>query len=86
MSVILWFIVIYLLFRFIFRFVIPVISATRTVRSKVNEMRQTMESYQNTSGPGTQEATVDNGSSSYNSRQAKPADSKGDYIDFEEVK
>jgi hypothetical protein len=83
MSVILWFIVIYLLFRFIFKFVIPLISATRTVQSKVNEMRQNMNGYQTTTSNGT---TVESNSDNYKKSQASQPGSKGDYIDFEEIK
>jgi len=61
--------------------VIPLISATRTVRSRVDEMRQSMEGRQNHNGSYSNEENTD-----YSKNESKPAKSKGDYIDFEEIK
>lgn len=71
-----WAIVIYLLVRFIFNFLIPVFKATRQMRNQVKEFQSKMEEQQ-TQQPFRGSAQA---------QQANPKASKEDYIDFEEVK
>ena len=69
----------YLLVRFIFGFVIPVLKAGITVRKKMKEMHSQMEGYQNT----------ETSSSSINTSEGRKSSAKAsssDYIDFEEIK
>ena len=77
-----WIIACYFLYRFIFGFVIPVLLATRNVRAKMKDMRQNMGEFENTN-----QTTSSSGNGSVNQGTTTSASSsKGDYIDFEEVK
>ncbi|MBS1778012.1 MAG: hypothetical protein JST70_01720 [Bacteroidetes bacterium] len=72
--IIFWSIILTLLFRFIFRFLLPVVTITRAAQSKMAQMQKQMEDMQRaqqTPQPASQQRTnkID-----------------GDYIDFEEVK
>jgi hypothetical protein len=73
-----WFIIFYLLFKFLFRFVLPLVIATRKVRSKIKEMK---EEAQFSNNHQSSESPTD----AFQPKQTSPA-SKGDYIDFEEIK
>lgn len=70
--------VIYILYKFIFEFVIPVYRTTRQVKQKMNDMQQRMR--ENEGSP------VNN---QYTKTQAPEAHKKPvheDYIDYEEIK
>jgi hypothetical protein len=68
---------IYLLYRLVFHFIIPLYKTTRQVKKSFRNMQDQMR--QHTDPYGQQQPQ--------NSQQKKPAASKtGDYIDFEEVK
>ena len=69
--------VLYLLYKLIFEFIIPVYQTTKQVRQKVNEMQHTMN-----------EQAKQQQSSQYTSttNQASPKPKSDDYIEFEEVK
>jgi hypothetical protein len=73
-----WFIIFYLLFKFLFKFVLPVVIATRKVRSKIKEMNEEAQLGSN-GQPG------DSRPEAFQPKETSPA-SKGDYIDFEEIK
>lgn len=70
---ILWSIVITFVLRFIFRFLLPVVSMTRAAQDKLHQMQQQMEDMQQ-----KQQQTPPA------SKKANKID--GDYIDYEEVK
>ena len=77
-------IIIYLLVRFVFNFVIPLFRVTKQMRDQVKEFQDRMneqQQYQRTSGPDT--ATGVHSTPKDSRRQKKPA---GEYIDFEEIK
>lgn len=66
----------YLLYKIIFDFIIPIYQTTKQVKQKVNKMQQDMNEQlrrQNNNKPDEQKA-----------KPAMPV--KDDYIDFEEVK
>ncbi|RYZ22284.1 MAG: hypothetical protein EOO16_09635 [Chitinophagaceae bacterium] len=67
----------YLLFRFVFGFLIPIIRTTRQVKRSFREMNQRMQdAYGGTNAaPGATSVPP-----------ATKAPSKDDYIDFEEIK
>ena len=70
--------VIYLLYKFIFEFIIPVYNTTRQVKRKMSEMQQQMQ--QNQQAPANDP---------YIKTQATEAPKKPaheDYIDYEEIK
>lgn len=77
----LWSIVLYLLFRFIFNFLIPLITATRQIRTKMKDMQGNVQDFQER-----------NANQPFNDKREQPPQdyktnsSKGDYIDFEEIK
>jgi cell division protein FtsX len=77
-KIILWAIVIYVLYRFIIGFVLPVTKVASQMKNKVKEMqdlqRRQQEQYQQQQQPVKEKITP-----------TAPA-SSGDYIDFEEVK
>ena len=75
--------VIYLLYRFIFNFIIPVYKTTKQVKKQFRDMHSKMEenmnqqsSYSNTAGE----------KQAGESKKSSSNDRGGDYIDFEEVK
>lgn len=77
-----WTILLYLLYRFVFGFLIPVISASRQMRGKIRQMQEQMKNQYDQQNP--QQGYSSNTS---NSSDTKPSgNAKGEYIDFEEVK
>ena len=83
-------IVLYLLYRFIFNFLVPVARATRQVREQFRNMQdpnnnagaQSQRSYTN-AGPFTASKGPDAPKTGQRPSGKAPA---GDYIDFEEIK
>ena len=66
---------IYLLYKLIFDFIIPVYQSSKKIRSQFNEMQQKMQN------------DMRNQQNPQRPSQPEPAPKKeGDYIDFEEVK
>ena len=68
--------VIYIAYKFIFEFIIPVYNTTKQVKQKMNEMNQRMQ--QSDSAP------VNNQYTKTEAAPKKPAHE--DYIDYEEIK
>jgi len=88
-------IVLYLLYRFIFNFLVPVARATRQVREQFRNMQDPMHN----NGSGAQSQRSYTNSSPYTASKGPDAAPKpgqrpgpsgkapaGDYIDFEEIK
>jgi len=77
-KVLLWAFAIYMLYRFIFGFVIPVSKTASQIKQKMSEMQQ-QQAFQQHEYAHQQEQP-----------QQKPTDSptakKDDYLDFEEIK
>ena len=70
---------VYLLYRLVFNFIIPIYRTTRQVKKSFRSMQEQMR--QNSDPFGQQQAQGNQ------SQNKKPGTSKvGDYIDFEEVK
>ena len=69
--------VLYLLYKLIFDFIIPVYQTTKQVKQKVGEMQQKMNEQMK-----QQQSTKFTGPA----KEAGPAATKEDYIEFEEVK
>ncbi|MBS1580454.1 MAG: DUF4834 family protein [Bacteroidetes bacterium] len=80
MKLIIWAIVIYLLYKLIFEFVMPVSKATSQMRNTIKQMQEQQRANgqsQNQYGQSTQNPQ----------QQSNTANTKaGDYIDFEEIK
>jgi len=75
----LWGLLIYFVYRFVFNFLVPVVRASRQIKRQVRDFQSRMqEQNQQSQGP---EHTPNN-----NSSAQRTTASKGDYIDFEEVK
>jgi hypothetical protein len=73
--IIFWMITLWILYKVVFQFVIPVYRSTKVMRQKFREMHQQMEDQMNQSN------------ATDSSRQKmNPDASKGDYIEFEEIK
>jgi len=70
--------VIYILYKFIFEFIIPVYKTTKHVKQKMNDMQQQMRQEQGSpaNGPFTKPGSAD--------APKRPA--HDDYIDYEEIK
>ena len=81
-SYVLAFFLIYLLYRFIVGFVLPIYSASRKLREKMHEMNQQHPSGYNQGTDGTPKKP---GYSSSASSSGAKASGK-DYIEFEEIK
>jgi membrane protein insertase Oxa1/YidC/SpoIIIJ len=72
-KMILWALFFYIMFRFVTRFLLPVIKVTRTASAKMREMQAQMEQMQqkaNNPAPSPKQPKVQ----------------EGDYIDYEEIK
>ena len=69
------FLIVYLLYKLIFDFIIPVSRATSQVRSKINQMQQQQQ---------PQAASRQKSTSTTTTTSVRPPSE--DYIDFEEVK
>ena len=75
---------IYLLYRLVFGFIIPVYKTTRQMKRQFREMNSRMEDYMN-----QQQSAYSTNSSEKQTSGAETSSNKeqvGDYIDFEEVK
>lgn len=70
--------VLYLLYKLIFDFIIPVYQTTKQVKQKVGEMQSKMAEQMK-----QQQSSQFSGSTQ---QQAPPKASKEDYIEFEEIK
>ena len=68
--IITWAIVIALLYRFVVRFLFPVVHITKATNDRLQQMQKKMEEMEQKN----------------NSNQSKPKTKEGDYIDYEEVK
>ena len=68
---------IYLAYKLVFHFIIPIYKTTRHVKKQFREMNSRMESHMNQQQANTQT------SASQTENKKAPA---GDYIDFEELK
>lgn len=77
----------YLLYKLIFDFIIPVYETTKQVNKKMGEMQRNMNEHFNQSA-GFREQSAGSGAQTQantsTEKAAKPA--KADYIEFEEVK
>ena len=78
MRVILLTLLIWFLYNFIFKFVVPVYKTTREMKDKFREMHNRMQD------PGGQHQDYSNTTSSAPNASSKAA--REDYIDFEEIK
>ncbi|MBV4357727.1 DUF4834 family protein [Pinibacter aurantiacus] len=86
-----WAIGLYILYKLVFDFIIPVARTTQTVRKQFRTMQEQMngqgggfnEYYNQTNG---NQASENHSGFSVNERHSKPSGDKEDYIDFEEVK
>jgi len=73
-EILLWGFVIYLVYKFLFEFLLPVGKVARNMKQKMNEMKEQQTQQQSfNQNPSTTEAT-------------KPKVDEKDYIDFEEIK
>lgn len=73
--------VLYLLYKVIFDFIIPVYNTTKQVKQKVGEMQQRMNDQMH------QQQQQQQSFNQFSEKQnSKPRPSKEDYIEFEEVK
>lgn len=76
MRYLLYALLIYLVYRFIFNFIIPVYKTTRQVKKEFGNMKSRMEEHMNQQYAEQQKS----------SPSADKKEKVGDYIDFEEVK
>ncbi|MBS1591874.1 MAG: DUF4834 family protein [Bacteroidetes bacterium] len=80
MKLIIWAIVIYLLYKLIFEFVMPVGKATSQMRNTIKQMQEQQKANEQSQNQYTQP-------SQNSQQQSNTANTKaGDYIDFEEIK
>ncbi len=78
MKYVLYAILAYILYRFIFKLVIPVYLATRKLKKGFKEMQSKMQEQQMNQQNGFDTKTA--------TPQPQPKTKAGDYIDFEEVR
>ncbi|WP_295233558.1 hypothetical protein [Sediminibacterium sp.] len=77
-KVLLWALAIYMLYRFIFGFVVPVSKTASQIKQKMSEMQQ-QQAFQQHEYARQQEQQQQKSA-------ASPTPKKDDYLDFEEVK
>jgi chloramphenicol O-acetyltransferase len=70
----------YLLYKLVFDFIIPMVTTTKEVKKQFSDIQQKMQEQ-----AGKFEQNAQNQRPTFNTPPQKPA-SKDDYIDFEEVK
>ena len=68
--ILLWSFILVMIFRFIVRFVFPILQITRTAQTRMQQMQKQMEDMQKPQHPPTQSNKV----------------KEGDYIEYEEIK
>lgn len=79
---ILWGFLIYVAYKFITEWVLPIGKATRDMKSKVQEMQDRQRAFEQQQAASRQQEAA------FRQRRTEPTEQKssGDYIDFEEVK
>jgi hypothetical protein len=70
--------ILYILYKFVFEFLVPIFRATQKIKKGFRDMQQQAQDNMNKSG-GTVNSTTTNSSE-------KKKEPIGDYIDFEEIK
>ncbi|MEY4150252.1 MAG: hypothetical protein RL555_856 [Bacteroidota bacterium] len=88
MKYILYFFLAYFAFQFIFRLVVPLFLAGRTLRKGFRQMKEQMEKQVRQQGGFTNNDNHQASGSSYTNSKPGPSTKsrKEDYLDFEEVK
>lgn len=79
LSVILWILLGYFLYRFVFGFLLPIFKVGRQMKRQVREFQSQMNQAQQQSGYQQQAA-------SQQTQASSPKEKTGDYIDFEEIR
>ncbi len=79
-------IVLYLLYRFIFNFLVPVARTTRQVRQQFRNMQDAADVFNRQQTGQQQTDSYQRTSSSHEKDGSTPKAPPGDYIDFEEIK
>jgi Sec-independent protein translocase protein TatA len=74
--VLLWVLLAYFIYRFVFDFLVPLLTATRRFKKQVREFQNRAQQQQD---PLQQQSSADR-------QSTKPPEKAGDYIDFEELK
>lgn len=75
-------VVIYILYKIIFDFIVPLFNATKQMKGKVSEMQERMQQQQQRAQAEQQR----NQTTTNNMKITKEPVAKEDYIDYEEVK
>ena len=86
-EIFLWTIGLYILYKLVFDFILPIARTTNTVRKQFKNVQEQMNAHQQQYS--TDQGNYNNTSSSTHSsfdKHSKPVGAKEDYIDFEEVK
>jgi len=78
-EVIFWFVVFYVLMRFVFGFVVPLISTGKQIRTKMKDAQQHMHDFQSSNNAQTNNSNT-------TKQPNNSTTSMGEYIDFEEIK
>jgi Sec-independent protein translocase protein TatA len=76
----------YMLFQFIFRFVVPVFVAARKMRKGFKAMKEQMNNAQQGNYQGFNNTTESQSTAYSTQKKDTPPAQKEDYLDFEEVK
>ena len=76
----------YLLYRLVFNFIIPIYRTTRQVRSSFREMHERMNQHQQQSQHNGSNTHSDQNTSQSTNGKKPNTDNVGEYIDFEEIK
>lgn len=80
LKTIFWLLAIYLLYKLIFDFIVPVSQTTKTVRKQFKNMQQQMQDEMN-----AQQQKFNN-TTQHTEQKPAPKEVSDDYIDFEELK
>ncbi len=71
-----WAIVAFILYRFVFNFLIPILIAGSKIRAQMKNMREQVNGFNNPAPKENNPAT----------KKEENVEKKGEYIDFEEIK
>lgn len=84
LSVILWILLGYFLYRFVFNFLVPIFRVSRQMKQQVRDFQNHMQAQQQQSYQHSHTSQRQQGPSATSSDS--PREKSGDYIDFEEIK
>lgn len=80
LAVLFWFIIFWFVYKFVFGFVIPAVAAGKNIKSKIKDMSENINQFDESRHAAEQPQK------NYRPNTSNSSSYKDDYIDFEEIK